>query len=211
MTDLVAALAKAQSKMSNAALNKINPHFNSRYADLASIRNAVIPCLAAEGIALIQAIESSEHGTTVVTRLLKGSEEINSTCPVIWGGVKPQDFGSALTYARRYSMASICGISADEDDDANAAQASAVEVQKVQRKRPEVKTIKVPEIGGESDWMIFATSLMAELEAAQTVDTVNELIRSHAAPLAKLRKDDPAILKGIETKTKTRRTELEAA
>ena len=121
-TSLVTMLAKAQADMENATLNKINPHFKSKYADLASIRDAVVPALSKVGIAVVQAIETREYGPVVVTKLMKGKEEIASECPVIVGDkVTSQQFGSALTYARRYSLASICSISANEDDDANAA------------------------------------------------------------------------------------------
>lgn len=121
--DLAAALAKAQGEMRNAALNKVNPHFKSRYADLAGIRDAVVPVLAKHGIAVVQTLGVLETQQTpaVVTRLLHASGQwIESTCPVA-GGKNMQEFGSAITYARRYSLSAICGIAADEDDDANAA------------------------------------------------------------------------------------------
>lgn len=121
--DLCAALVEAQKEMKNAPLNKVNPHFKSKYADLASIRDAVIPVLSKHGIALVQEIQVRDYGPVVVTKLLKGTDAIVSECPVMVAEkCKPQEFGSALTYARRYGMAAICGIAADEDDDANAAQ-----------------------------------------------------------------------------------------
>ncbi len=120
---LTAALVAAQKKMKNAGMNKVNPHFKSKYADLASIREAVMPHLLEHGIALVQEIQVRGHGTVVVTKLMRGRETIASECPVMVGErCKPQEFGSALTYARRYGMAAICGIASDEDDDANAAQ-----------------------------------------------------------------------------------------
>ncbi|MEG9883966.1 MAG: ERF family protein [Hyphomicrobiales bacterium] len=65
-------------------------------------------------------------GALIVTRLIKGAEEITSECPIMVNDrCKPREFGSAPTYARQYSMAAIVGISADEDDAANAAQHSA--------------------------------------------------------------------------------------
>lgn len=126
---LVDSLAKAQAEMQNAAFNKINPHFKSKYADLGAIRDAVVPILAKHGIALVQTIETSEGLSVVVTKLLKGEEEIvSSGCPVICDKRTPQAFGSALTYARRYSMSSIVGIASEEDDDANTAERSVEDV-----------------------------------------------------------------------------------
>lgn len=115
------ALAKAQGVMKNATLNKVNPHFKNRYADLSAIRDAVIPSLAANGIGLVQTIEPTDIAPVVVTRLVHSSGQwIESRCP-LYGIGDMQKMGSAITYARRYSLSAICGISADEDDDGNAA------------------------------------------------------------------------------------------
>lgn len=120
---LSAAVAAAQLKMKNANLNKVNPHFKSPYADLAGIRDAVIPAFAEQGVAVVQLLDQNDNGDVLVTKLIMGAEEIVSTCPIIVDNKRgPQPFGSALTYARRYSLAAIAGISADEDDDGNSAQ-----------------------------------------------------------------------------------------
>ena len=124
---LVSALAKAQVTLKNATLDSVseNSHYKHRYASLTAIRDAVVPVLAEQGIATIQAIETREYGPVVVTKLLKNKDEIVSECPVIVGDrVTAQQFGSALTYARRYSLASIVGVASEEDDDANAANES---------------------------------------------------------------------------------------
>lgn len=125
MTDtieaLAAALAEAQGEMKNAVLNKTNPHFRSRYADLAAIRDATLPALSKHGLALTQTTQATADGLFLVTRLIhKSGQEISGTYPLPVTG-KPQELGSALTYARRYAWSSICGITADEDDDGEAA------------------------------------------------------------------------------------------
>ena len=55
---LAEALAAAQGEMKNAPLNKVNPHFKSKFADLASIRDASTPALSKHGIAVTQTFES---------------------------------------------------------------------------------------------------------------------------------------------------------
>jgi hypothetical protein len=122
IAEIAAALAKAQASMKNAALNKVNPHFKSKFADLASVRDAVTPALAANGIAVVQTLDDTVEGRCFVeTRLIHTSGQwIESTCPIAFVG-DMQKMGSAITYARRYSLSAICGIAADEDDDANAA------------------------------------------------------------------------------------------
>ena len=123
LSNLTKALVKAQSELKNASLNKTNPHFKSRYADLAEIRDTVMPVLSKNGIALVQYTQIGNAGFYLVTRLIHESGEmIESRFPLPENTDKPQQMGSAITYARRYMMAAICGITAEEDDDGNAAQ-----------------------------------------------------------------------------------------
>lgn len=117
---LATALATAQGEMKNAALNKINPHFKSKYADLAGIRDATIPHLAKNGLSVAQGTELDGERLLVVTRMMhKSGQWIESRFPIAIAA--PQQMGSAYTYAKRYSLSAMCGIAADEDDDANAA------------------------------------------------------------------------------------------
>lgn len=125
LSNLTKALVKAQSELKNATLNKTNPHFKSRYADLAEIRDTVMPVLSKNGIALVQYTQIGNAGFYLITRLIHESGEmIESRFPLPENTDKPQQMGSAITYARRYMMAAICGITAEEDDDGNAATAS---------------------------------------------------------------------------------------
>jgi hypothetical protein len=120
INELATALAAAQAEMKNAPLNKTNPHFKSRYADLAGIRDTVTPALTRHGIAIVQGTDTTDSGIVVVTRLIhKSGQWMESRFPISYD--KPQAMGSAYTYARRYSLSAMCAISADEDDDANAA------------------------------------------------------------------------------------------
>ena len=120
------ALSAAQGEMKNATLNKVNPHFKSKYADLAGIRDTVVPILAKHGLAVMQGTDTTETGLVVVTRLSHNSGQwIESRFPIAFD--KPQAMGSAYTYARRYSLSAMCCISAEEDDDANAANEKPVE------------------------------------------------------------------------------------
>lgn len=125
INELAAALASAQAEMKNAKLNKVNPHFKSRYADLAEIRDTVTPALAKHGIAIAQGIDTDGNAIAVTTRLIhKSGQWIESRFPIAYD--KPQAMGSAITYGRRYLLSAICAISADEDDDANAANEKPV-------------------------------------------------------------------------------------
>ena len=119
---LISALVKAQSEMSHAAFDQTNPHFKSKFASLKSVIDAVKPALNANGIAYVQRSVPMDHGIAVETVFHGHGEELRTgPVPVPIDRENAQGFGSALTYAKRYSLAMACGISADEDDDGNAA------------------------------------------------------------------------------------------
>lgn len=110
----------AHAEMKNAVLNKINPHFKSKYADLTAVREATTPALKKYGLAIIQYPTLNGEQFVLISRLIHRSGYVinESFFPLASNGT-PQQVGSQITYARRYTWASLCGIAADEDDDAN--------------------------------------------------------------------------------------------
>lgn len=122
--ELTGALVKAQSVMKAAHFNKKNPHFKSSYADMNAVLDAVRKPLLDNGLAVTQTTEMRNGVFCLITRLAHQSGEwIAGEYPLPLNG-KPHEQGSAITYAKRYSLSAIAGISADEDDDGNAAQAA---------------------------------------------------------------------------------------
>jgi len=122
MKEVHAAFVKAQQQFGPALKTATNPHFKSRYADLSACVEAVIDALNANGIALMQKMHPSENGVAIETIFVHESGEsmANGILHVPASKQDPQGYGSALTYARRYSLMAACGI-APEDDDGNAA------------------------------------------------------------------------------------------
>lgn len=119
---LSAALASAQKLIKVAAKEAVNPHFKSKYADLAEVFNACRQGLQEFGIAVIQAPGYEAGVATLTTRLLHSSGEwIEATAACRLSKDDPQGLGSAVTYLRRYALAAMLGIVADDDDDANEA------------------------------------------------------------------------------------------
>ena len=123
LNELATALSKAQGVIQGAKKDSANPFFKSKYADLASVVEAIRIPFAENGLSYIQSIEPSERNEVrVETTLLHASGQWFS-CGVLAVPVAKADaqgFGSALTYARRYSLSAAAGI-APEDDDGNAA------------------------------------------------------------------------------------------
>lgn len=122
MKNIATALVKAQKAFGPALKTATNPHFKSRYADLSACVEAVMDGLNDNGIALIQKCYDCANGVMVETMFVHESGEMLE-CGILHVPASkqdPQGYGSALTYARRYSLMAACGI-APEDDDGNAA------------------------------------------------------------------------------------------
>jgi hypothetical protein len=117
---LTTALAKAQGEIRGATKDSTNPHFKSKYADLASVRDAIQGSLSKNGIAYIQFPEGGPETVKITTVLALGDEWVRASYEMRPVKADPQGVGSAITYARRYALMAAVGV-APEDDDGNAA------------------------------------------------------------------------------------------
>jgi hypothetical protein len=118
---LFEALAKAQGELHGAVKDSKNSFLGNKYADLKSCWEALREPLSRNGLSVIQTTEVSEKGTVLVSTLAhKSGEFISGEYPLKPIKDDPQGIGSAMTYARRYSLAAITGLF-QVDDDAEAA------------------------------------------------------------------------------------------
>ena len=118
LKEISVALVSAIGEIPNPPKNATNPHFKNRYADLASIIETVKPILLKNGLTVIQGSEADGNIVTVRTRIVHVSGEwIETSLTMTAAGSDPQKIGSAITYARRYSISSFLNIAADDDDD----------------------------------------------------------------------------------------------
>lgn len=121
IAQLAEALAKAQGQIDDATKTGINPHFRSKYADLAAVRAVIREPLAVNDISIIQAPRTIGSEVEVETMLLhKSGEYIAETLRLPVGKWDAHGIGSGISYARRYGLMSILALAAD-DDDGNAA------------------------------------------------------------------------------------------
>ena len=119
---LFAALALAQSEVENATKGSVNPHFKSRYADLAEVLNTVRPVFAKHGIAIIQSTGFDGVMVSVTTALVhKEGGYVTSVASCTPAKTDGQGVGAATTYLRRYSLAAACGVAQEDDDGQTAA------------------------------------------------------------------------------------------
>jgi len=174
--ELAAALAKAQGAMEAAKFDRQNPHFKSKYASLAAVVDAIRKPLADNALSYTQTTEIREGGFVLVTTLRHASGQwVASEYPLPLGA-KPQELGSALSYARRYSLSALACIAADEDDDAegarqngqtNSAPAPVKSVQVEPPVNPETGEVSPHLIVEHSD-MKFGSLFVAAVKAAKS-------------------------------------------
>ena len=144
MKNIATAMVKAKKSFGPALKSKTNPAFKSKYADLAACLDAVDEALLANGILMIQETSEDSTGVTVETVFIHESGEMLRCGKLHVPASKqdPQGYGSALSYARRYSLMASCGIAA-EDDDGNAAskpKASVAEIKPASAKSVSAST-----------------------------------------------------------------------
>lgn len=162
------ALAKAQGAFDGAKKDSTNPHFKSKYADLASVIEAIRPAMAANGLSALQEVALGEKGVAVTTLVTHASGQWVEFGPIVVP-LQKQDahgVGSAATYARRYALSAALGVAA-EDDDGNAstqpqakqqwqkptvivATAATVAESKPKASKAETKQAEVPQTASEA-------------------------------------------------------------
>jgi len=158
MKEIASALVKAQREFGPALKSSTNPHFRSKYADLSACIEAVITALNNHGIYLMQLTEEHEGGVKVSTTFIHESGEQLSGGSLFMPAIKQdaQGYGSALSYARRYSLMAACSLST-EDDDGNQATKTAPPqaIPKAAPKQPEAQHKLPSKIEGkDAQWQI---------------------------------------------------------
>ena len=208
---LVQALVKAQSEMGHAVFDQVNPQFKSRFASLKSVIDAAKPALNANGIAFIQRSIPMENGISVETVLYGYGEEIaTGPVPVPAQKITAQGYGSAMTYAKRYSLAMAVGIAADEDDDGEAA-----EVEKPQAAPKKTKPKPVKEAAGDEDYSTEAGAkafLEGWIEVVLPMHAdLSGVFANNRGAITTIQEHQPAIFEEMKQAYNSRKAELEAA
>lgn len=214
MKNIAAALVKAQKEFGPALKTSSNPHFRSKYADLSACIEAVIDGLNNNGIYLMQLNEERPGGVCIQTVFIHESGEQITAGSLFVPAAKqdPQGYGSALTYARRYSLMAACGI-APEDDDANSAKAPAPRPavapapQAAPTPKPKAEPVVPPKMEGKDaqwqlkvsadpgtdwqDWLKTVVDLTVfALEAAQSRADVMTIFRTNRVIYDRIQSQD---------------------
>lgn len=130
LSNLASALLKAHQKIKHAQKNAKNPHFRNDYATLESVIDASKEALLEQGIVVLQA----PNGASLTTRLQHSSGEyIETELNLLLTKQDMQGLGSAITYARRYSLAALLNMAQADDDGNEASKAATKKLQKLER------------------------------------------------------------------------------
>lgn len=203
--ELSAALAKAQAAMQAAKFDKTNPHFKNKYASLTAVIDAIRKPLTDNGLSYTQATEIRDGGFVLVTTLRHASGQWVASEYPLPQAAKPQELGSALTYARRYSLSAIACIAADEDDDAEAATTSGQTASTPRAKPSAVKPVPVqppvdPDTGECSphkikaaDHMAWGQLFVAAVNVAKDAREVDQWLKDNADALDTLEGAAPKV------------------
>ncbi len=193
INELASALSKAQSALEGAEKDAENKYYKSSYADLTSIWDACREALTSNNLAVIQTTQIFDEELSLVTTLCHSSGQwVKSFYPVRPIKDDPQGLGSALTYARRYSLASIAGVAPKGDDDDGEAS-----VDHIKAPAPKKKPVMTGDMG-LAELRKADHGLQSDIRACTDIDMFNILKDSKdtKAIIAQIRKDMPTLWNG---------------
>jgi hypothetical protein len=164
------ALVRAIGDCGNVQATRINPHFRSKYFGLGDLLAQVKPILARYDLTLLQIPSSNEERISIKTQILHGSSGHIfdfDTLGIKAAGINLQAQGSAMTYLKRYAIATILGVAGDDeqDDDGNAAS------RPIQHSAPKPQAAAVQAVAKPS-WFIAAG-----INTPQAQEVAAELLR----------------------------------
>jgi len=193
INEIAGALAKAQGEMGGAMKDASNPFFKSKYADLASVRDAVQGPFAKHGIAYVQSPSTQGSVVSVITLLAHTSGQwMRGELSCTAKDDSPQAVGSAITYLRRYALQSFAGVT-PEDDDGEAAQGR--KNGQAQQPARQANVAPMPP-KGYSQWLLDLEAVADE----GTASLQDAWKQSHADMRAHLTSTAPATWEAIKTR-----------
>lgn len=123
LNELFKGLSKFHEQLQQPVKNGENPYFKSNYVTLEGVQNAIDKAIQGTGLAYFQMVGNDENGNVGVSTTIthESGQWLATGCLTLNPQKKdPQGYGSAITYEKRYQLASLFGISSDVDDDGNA-------------------------------------------------------------------------------------------
>jgi len=186
---IATALAKAQADIKKLERNRevevrtrSGGSYKFKYATLDHIIEHIREPLTKNGLWFTQLIETHEGKYRLVTRLLHESgEAIESHTPLLVSGGNNQEFGSALTYMRRYSLSALLGLAADDDDDGNHADGNESQpTGQPKKQKPPAQQTAPPQEQPEGYEKVLSEGLqyVAKVTSATDANAMLEILKS---------------------------------
>ncbi len=180
INELAAALSLAQGEIENASKKSENPHFRSKYADLAEVINCIRPVFSRHGLSVTQ-FPSYEGGVVSVETVIahKSGQWMSGTISAPVSKQDAQGVGSATTYCRRYSLAAVACLAQEDDDAENAigrAKQSAP-AKKITDSQAADLTALMEQVGSDAGKFCayFKINRIAELPASEYANAITML------------------------------------
>lgn len=172
--ELYKALAAAQLEIRNAEENVENEFLHSKYADLASVLNAVREPLAKNGIALFQCTADPGQGVLGIRTVLahESGQSIEDVITMAPPKTDPQGVGSCRTYMRRYAIMAMCGIAGAADDDAERTKLGPDEYERITAAEAEQIHIRADELCGNRADEVVARMLKGIFGGISTISDI---------------------------------------
>lgn len=212
---LAQAMLDAQQEMEAPARTTDNPYYQSKYADLAEVRDAVLPSLWKHGLMMMQLPCEMDGSPALQTLLIHpaSGEWVETTICLHVAKDNPQGVGSAITYARRYALQAVTGVAAEDDDGNEASRPAIPEPARQAQNPPQPPPLSPQEIQAQvadwKDWLdrqpdlaAFNETLGADLGALPrgVKKPVWDLVCSHASGRGWVM--DKALKRFVESKEK---------
>ena len=128
--NLYTKLSEVKKEIGAISKDSTNPFFKSKYFDINSLLKHVEPLLQKNGLLLLQPIIIGEVFSEILD--VESGESVTSSIPLPQMD-DPQKLGSAITYYRRYTLQSLLGLQAEDDDANSASQATKSQKQWVNK------------------------------------------------------------------------------
>lgn len=169
---LVPTFAKGQEALQNLIKDAANPHLKSKFLSLARGGEHIREVFSPLGIAFTQTTRFEGGLLLLDTRASMGEQWMESEYPVCSFPARPQDLGSHMSYARRYSLFSFVGLVGEDEDDAEAIKNTPIAA----AKKPEPKP-KPAEFDAETSTekrKVFVADLARITHTSKLIDWSNQ-------------------------------------
>jgi hypothetical protein len=196
-TKLLSAILAVQQGAPFIDKSSDNPFFKSKYAGLPEVWRSIKDLMGENKLVIVHGMESGENDY-IVTKILHAEtgESIESRSRIMLQKSTAQEYGSYITYMRRYALTAMLGLVTDEDDDGHKANEKAT-------KETKEKVEKKPDPMVE-----LCAKVKSQLIASTTIEAVNFVWDGFQETLAPVKKQNPKWYESLESEYKKHLTWL---